>query len=310
MATYYGLNRQGAATSGRYTRTPINYAVPIRRVPAAQPLSTITPPAVGTPVSQQKVIGAPGEGEPAPAADISAMSPQEREAFAEYSAQLGYSPLGAVSGIAKKGAMKGLIGLTAGAPLDAALGYASTALGPMTTVPAALRGINKGVPISQAARKVAPEIQRLEETERITGIPMEKEKVAVKAKHYPVPLTTQAYRKFLDVVAPKKVINPTPEAYGYGDSIAEGPALGAPGTVAGDYGHEARMGSTVGDVAGVGTPSSETSRTESKTTGVPGEGDKPVGRDYGNTGGGSGGSSGGGGYGAGIGGEGQSAGYK
>jgi len=151
--------------------------------------------------------------------------------------------------------------------------------------------LNKGIPIARSAKLAAPELQRAREAEMTTGLPQDAARVRALAKHYPVSLATQAYRKVLDAVVPQKPVAPFTGEFGFGDPVGAQPGLGQPGSQLGDFGHEARMGVGVGD--------------------------KPVGKDYGNRtepgsapGGEGGGVSGGGGYGPGVGGEGQSAGYK
>ena len=303
---YYGLNRQGAAASGRYTRTPVPMDVPGIKSPfAAQALADPTAPALSD-IAPQRRPGVPGQRDAPDTPDRPAASPEYTQAFDTYSKMMGYDQFGIATSPMKKAGVLGTIATAFGAPLSSALSYASSAFGPVSIGANVLASLNKGIPIARSAKLAAPELQRAREAEMTTGLPQDAARVRALAKHYPVSLATQAYRKVLDAVVPQKPVAPFTGEFGFGDPVGAQPGLGQPGSQPGDFGHEARMGIGVGDVAGT-----------QESAGIPGTGDKPVGKDYGNRtepgsapGGEGGGVSGGGGYGPGVGGEGQSAGYK
>jgi len=268
MQTYYGLNRQGAAASGRYTRTPVPMGVPGIKSPfAAQALADPTAPALSD-IAPQRRPGVPGEGE---APGISTPGPESPAATRarEDLARSGYSvnPMDALGGRVKTGLLNTGVALALDAPVSTAVKFGAKTMAALPGTVTTLGGmINKGVPIEQSIDKIEPEYEKLAEEELATGVNQDPARVRSLGKYAPVPLTTQAYRKILDTLSPKKVIDPGAPPGAIGES-----GLGQPGSQPSDYGHEARMGLGVGDVAGT-----------QEAADIPGTGDKPVGKDYGN----------------------------
>ncbi len=294
MTIYYGLNRQGAATSGRYTRTPISYAVPVRRVPAAQPLGNIQQVSATRSVQPAQKSITPGGGGNENQSNFSGgyTSPEAARA-ADIALNAGlYSPGVGFMGLGKKVGARTALGLGFGASPSVALGFGLGAITPSALVGAGLRTADQAIGLNRTAVKSAPELQRNREATLMQDRPyknIDDEDLATVMRNY-TPTVTDKIKTF----------------FGGDDMSVSDAGTGTPGSTLGDYGNEARMGTGVGDVAGVSTQDKEASRI-----GGSGTGSNLVGRDYGGaTDGGSGGSSGGGGYGAGIGGEGQSAGYK
>jgi len=303
MQTYYGLNRQGAAASGRYTRTPVPMGVPGIKSPfAAQALADPTAPALSD-IAPQRRPGVPGGGD---LPGISAPMPDDPATAKARGILRGYgvgAPGNPLSGLAKKGAFNTGVALAFDAPVPAALEFGARKMAALPGVATTVGSyLNKGIPYEGAVRDFGTKINEIDQQGLSENETLKAEiEAANNAYSQGLPYTTKFKRGVYDHFSPKKVIDPGAPPGAIGES-----GLGQPGSQPGDIGHEARMGVGVGDVAGT-----------QEAADIPGTGDKPVGKDYGNRaepgsapGDEGGGVSGGGGYGPGVGGEGQSAGYK
>ena len=259
MQTYYGLNRQGAAASGRYTRTPVPMGVPGIKSPfAAQALynepaqlATLQPPAI------QRSLGMPGQGEVDNQPGSGYSSPQAEEAARDFRQDGLYNPFGGITDLGKKIGATGVLGLALGATPEVALNFAGTAINPITMAIAGVKTVDQALALNRSAVASAPGYQRAEEAALMQDRPyrdIEAEKLGVRLRNY-----SPTYGEKLKTV------------FGGQDMAVSNIGTGTPGSLPGDFGHEERMGLGVGDVAGT-----------QETTGISGTGDKPVGRDYGN----------------------------
>lgn len=206
---YYGLNRQGAATSGIYTRNPTP-VTGVRSPYAAQSLYAEPEQAeeIGPDLSPRIEGMGTGTGFSAPGPD----SPATAEARASFAGYGGYeSPANPLSGMAKKTGVSAGMALGYGLDPATALNYGVTAgVTPAAMTTAALKSVNTGVPYESSVRSLGRDFAAIDD-QNLSELGDYRAKQEAWAKTYDSAqsLATQAKKAVYGLVAPQAVVKST-----------------------------------------------------------------------------------------------------